>query len=295
MTFEPIDKSELSIGQPAPWSLYDSDRRLLLARGVVIESERQIEQLAERGLFRKLNIRDEGSKNEGRSDGTTAHREEFRTLDEIKLGIGDSLHLQSQAESSSVRYTVKLIGYLRGKGLIVTTPTQDGNVLLMRDGLSFVVRLFSGKSVYAFPASIFKVANVPYPHLHLTWPKQVKGLVIRRGARADVSLIAATSDSNGGAGAAKLDTLSTGGCSLFSTKRLGNPDDKIRIKFRVMVSDFEQYLDLEGTIRSVRVDTNVATAQQMHHGIQFTDLPSNDRVVLTAYVYHALFEEAAES
>lgn len=292
MTFEPVDKRELHIGQEVLWNLYDREHRLLLARGVIIETTRQIEQLAERGLFRKLNLHNKSDKLSERKDGGSDSRKEFKGLEEIKLAIGDSLHLQSQADKQSLRYAVKLIGFLRGKSVIVTTPTQDGSVLLMRDGLSFIVRLFSGKSVYAFPANIFKVANVPYPHLHLTWPKEVKGLVIRSGARVNVSLIAATTNAEGVNGAARLDDLSTGGCSLFSATRLGNPDDHIRLKFRITVSELEQYLDLEGIIRNVRLNPDITTAQQMQHGIQFVHLPPKDQIALTAYVYHALFEES---
>lgn len=290
MTFEPIDKLKLQIGQPVPWNLYDGERNLLLARGVTIESAQHIDQIASRGLFRKV-----GNNDESQGNTSAPSREELRPLEEIKLGIGDTLHLQSQSEGTPLRYAVKLIGYLRGKGLIVTTPLQDGKVLLMRDGQSFIVRLFSGKSVYAFPANIFKVANVPYPHLHLTWPKQVKGLVIRRGARANVNLIAATTDAKGNAGAARLENLSTGGCSLFSTTRLGNPDDRIRIKFRVLVSEVEQYLDLEGVVRSVQLNADIGAAQPMQHGVQFVNPPPSEQIALTAYVYHALFEEAASS
>jgi c-di-GMP-binding flagellar brake protein YcgR len=296
MPFEPIKESELRVGQAVPWSLYDRDRRLLLARGSIIESERQVAQLALRGLFRKLDIRPQTeTRTEDKPDHAAATREELRALDEIKLGIGDTLHLQSQSDTSPVRYSVKLIGYLRGKGIIVSTPTQDGKVLLMRDGQSFVVRLFSGKSVYAFPTTIFKVANVPYPHLHLTWPSQVTGVVGRGAPRARVNLIAAITDAKGRTGAATLDNLSTGGCALFSKSPLGNREERIRIKFRVVVSEVEQYLDIEGIIRSVQRDIEAGDNQPVQHGIQFVDLPPNDQLVLTAYVYHTLFEESAET
>lgn len=293
MPYERIKDDELHIGQPAPWSLYDQSHQLLLARGTVVESPRQLEQLMMRGLFRKLDLRDSvTSQPEARTDDPPT-REEIKALDEIKLSIGDTLHLQSQTEGTSVRYAVKLIGFLRGKGVIVSTPTQDGKVLLMRDGQSFVVRVFSGKSVYAFPTSIFRVTNVPYPHLHLTWPSQVKGLVVRRGARAKVSLIAAIRDARDKAGAASLGNLSTGGCSLTAKASLGAIADRLGIKFKVTINEVEQYIDLEGIIRSISHETDASGVAIIQYGIQFIDVPAGDQLALTAYVYHALFEESA--
>ena len=295
MPYERIKDNELHVGQPAPWSLYDQNNQLLLARGTVVESPRQLEQLMLRGLFRKLDIRDNvAPRPEARSEDPPT-REEIRGLDEIKLCIGDILHLQSQTEGTSVRYAVKLIGFLRGKGLIVSTPAHDGKVLLMRDGQGFVVRVFSGKSVYAFPTSIFKVTNVPYPHLHLTWPSQVKGLVVRRGARAKVSLIAAIRDARSKAGAANLGNLSIGGCSLSAKTSLGAIADRLGIKFRVTINEVEQYIDLEGIIRSISRETDASGVEVIQYGIQFVDVPAGDQLALTAYVYHALFEESASA
>ncbi|MCB1951901.1 MAG: flagellar brake protein [Zoogloeaceae bacterium] len=293
MPYERIKDNELQVGQPAPWSLYDQNNQLLLARGSTVESPRQLEQLMLRGLFRKLDIRDSAtSRPDTRSDDVPT-REEIKCLDEIKLTIGDTLHLQTQTEGGRVRYAVKLIGFLRGKGLIVSTPMQDGKVLLMRDGQGFVVRVFSGKSVYAFSTSTFKVANVPYPHLHLTWPREVRGLAVRSGARAKVKLIAAVRDASNKSGAASLSNLSTGGCSLSVKNSMGVISDRLGIKFRVTVNDVEQYIDLEGIIRSISHENDANGVDVIQYGIQFVDIPAGDQLALTAYVYRALFEESA--
>jgi hypothetical protein len=225
-----------------------------------------------------------------------ATREEERALEEIKLAIGDALHLQSQSEgSSATRYTVKLIGYLRGKGLIVTTPTQDGKFLLMREGQAFVVRLFSGKSAFAFPATIFKVANVPYPHLHLTWPGRVKGLIVRSGARARVNLIAAITDARGNQRSGLIENLSTGGCSLGSKDVCGRTDDHIQVSFRANLNEIEQVFQLDGVVRSVQQDVEHSDGASHQHGVQFVDMAQQDQLALTAFVYHKLFEESAGS
>ena len=296
MAYERVKEGELQVGEPVPWALYDAEERLLLARGVVIESDRQVQELMSRGLFRRLKL---ASPLAAAQQGQAPHeqpREELKGFEDIKLAVGDSFQLQGQSGSVTVRYYVKLIGYLRGKGIIVTTPTQDGKVLLMREGQSFIVRMFSGKSVYAFPTSVFKVANVPYPHLHLTYPSQVKGLVVRRGARVKVHLIAAAQDARGQTYAATLTNLSTGGCALLAKSPLGRKDEPISVRFRLYVNETEQYLYLSGVIRNVHGEAvEEGSTPMVQHGIQFTEVAPNDNMVLTAYVYQKLFEEAAEA
>jgi hypothetical protein len=49
----PVRKSEIELGKPLPFSIYDASRNLLLSRGVIVRSEHQIEALLERGLFRE--------------------------------------------------------------------------------------------------------------------------------------------------------------------------------------------------------------------------------------------------
>lgn len=228
-------------------------------------------------------------------EGAHRSKEESRALEDTKLAIGDTLQLQVQADGGQTRYYVKLIGYLPKKGVIVTTPTVDGRVLLMREGQSFVVRMFSGKSVYAFPSAVFKVANVPYPHLHLTYPSQVRGLVVRSGARVNVRLIAAV-QAGGASLSASLSNLSTGGAALRAKAPVGRSGDEISLKFRVVINGVEQYLILKGVIRNVTVEAGEADqGDVVLHGVQFVDVPHSEHVSLTAYVYQTLFEESNET
>lgn len=290
MSYVRINTGDIEVGKPVDWPLYDEKRQLLLARGVVVETESQKQALMERGLFRKLNLRETRLN----TDSGERPSDDLCAFDEIKLDIGDTLQLQVQNDSQ--RYYVKLIGYLKGKSVLVTTPTQDGKVLLMREGQAFVVRMFSGKSVYAFGTTIFKVANVPFPHLHLTYPSQVRGLVVRRGARARVNLIAAVSGTDGRSHAATIVDLSTGGAMLVAKAPMGVKEDRVAIKFRVVVNEIEEYLTIPAILRSVHATAAVEGERpQVHHGVQFEDMPHAEQVVLSAFVYRILFEESAEA
>lgn len=292
MSFVRISGDEIELGQPTPWALYDDRQQLLFARGAVFVTEAQRKALVERGVFRKQ-APDAGP---ARSEAAGGPAESLCVFEDIRLDIGDTLQLQSQGEGAQSRYYVRLIGYLKGRSIIVTTPTQDGKVLLMREGHGFVVRMFSGKSVYAFGTSIKKVANVPFPHLHLHYPAQVRGRIVRRGARARVNLIAAVTGPDGRTHAASLLDLSTGGALLVARQSVGGRGDHLLLKFRVVVNEVEEYLSIPVVLKSVHA---AATAEgevpQVSHGVQFEEIPHAQQVVLSAFVYRVLFEETAEA
>ena len=291
MSFVRISSGEVVIGRPMPWTVYDDRKQVLLEQGGIVESDRHKQALMERGVFR----RQPTSESRVGTEGGEKPTDSTCAFEEIKLDIGYTMQLQVQGDAAQTRYYVKLIGYLKGKSIIVSTPTLDGKVLLMREGQAFVVRMFSGKSVYAFGTTVSKVANVPFPHLHLSYPAQVRGLVVRRGARARVNLICAVAGADGRSHAASLVDLSTGGAMLTAKTPIGAKDDRLSIKFRVVVNDVEEYLTIPAILRSVHA-TAAAEGElpQVSHGVQFSELPHSEQVVLSAYVYRVLFEESAE-
>ena len=52
MDYVKISTSEVSVGQSLPWAVFDGHGKLLLRKGYVLSSQRQLDALMERGLFR---------------------------------------------------------------------------------------------------------------------------------------------------------------------------------------------------------------------------------------------------
>src|SRR5215469_2270581 len=48
-----VDKRWLAIGKPLPFSIYESQRKLLLAQGHVVESDRSLQRLLDHGTYYK--------------------------------------------------------------------------------------------------------------------------------------------------------------------------------------------------------------------------------------------------
>lgn len=293
-TYTPIPKSDIEIGKPLLWAVYNSDRQLLLKAGFVLETQSQLDALAEKGLYRSSHAGGNYPARNRPDDSAESIKKEHVpersiALEEVKLLIGDQLQIQSQGDQTEDRYYVKLIGYLKGKSVLVTAPQQDGNFCYIKEGRVFVVRFFSGKNAYAFTSSVVRATNVPFPHLHLNYPSQVKGLVIRSGERVNAKIICAVSvleDTATITAPGVLTNISVGGALLSSKKKLGEKNDLLTIKFRLFIRGIEFFMTIDAAICSVLTDE----AGDFLHGLRFAGLPNDIEIALTAYVYHKLVE-----
>ncbi len=293
----PLKRAEIEVGKPLPWDVFDHHHKLLLKRGFVLERQSQLDTLIEKGLFRERvggrgghasGKREAGDAGEGAASGDEAG-EHAVPFDEIKLSIGDPFQIQAQVEQAENRYYVKLIGYLRGKSVLVTVPEIDGRLCYVREGQAFVVRFFAGRNAYAFAANVLRSSTVPFPHMHLTYPSQVRGLVVRAGERVPVRIIcavAARDDTRTVTAAGLLTNLSVSGALLSAKTRLGEKGETISVKFRLAIREIEFLTAIDATIRSLAQDD----AGDFLHGIQFAGLPNDVVIALTAFVYHKLAE-----
>lgn len=216
-------------------------------------------------------------------------REGAQTLDQIKLNIGDSIQLQYQTGHEQARCFVTLIGYLEGKGIVVTNPVIDGNLMLVREGQNFVARLFSGKSAYAFSTSARRVTSAPYPHIHLEWPKEVRGMVVRQSARSRINIICHVTDRDGRGHACLARDISVGGALIAASDSLAGIDDPLILKFRVKIGSGEHTLSLSCRVRSINATRATADEKAtMLHGLAFDDLGDQDTLVISALLYQNL-------
>ena len=220
--------------------------------------------------------------------------ETFMPLEEARLQIGDVVSLQAVASDSTARYSVKLIGMARGRSVLVSTPMIDGKYLLMKEGQAFVLRGFSGKNAFAFATQILKNVNTPYPYLHLSYPREVKSLVVRKGSRADVMLICAVVDVDDPkrSAAGNIINISAGGALLVFREPFGEKGQTVIVKFKTMINGIEALLELKAAVRAVNVDRSGDGALPYRLGVQFTDITPENSIPLLAFVYQELLEQS---
>lgn len=297
----PVRKSEIELGKPLPFSVYDASRNLLLSRGVIVRSEHQIEVLLERGLFRESRRpRPEGApppgppeEGGGGAGGTAKPQEETLGFDAIKLMPDDTLQLQPLLEGQSERYTVRVIGVMKPKSVLVTAPMLEGKLIFVRDGQTFLVRAFSGLNVCAFKTRVLKAQLQPFPYLHLAYPGSVQAMRIRKAMRAPVNIIVAVHESEEGrqVGAGKLVDISVGGARMLSATQLGEKEQTLWLSFKVRLGDMEEYVKTPAVIRFVGDEEDEQGKPMRAHGLQFGELSQAQRLIIMNLVYQHLLKE----
>jgi c-di-GMP-binding flagellar brake protein YcgR len=302
----PVRAAELAVGKPLKESIYDWHGNLLLGQGCVIESQGQLEGLLDNGFVHdptwdlmpsvpketpplksvRANLEAAKSKPPLEPEHGTG-KEVVAAMDEVRWLVGETLYLQ-QIDNPNIRYTVKLIGFIKGKNVFVTAPVVDGKLEFVREGQIFVARAFSGKKAYAFAAATVKSVHTPHPYLILSYPREVRCTVVRRGARADVKIIASISIGQPErTAAATLTDLSTGGTSGVIKQVLGNKGEEGVVKFKVHAAGQDEYLSLKAILRSVAPSEN---GDGFKHGFEFVDVSIHDKLILSAFVHQTLAE-----
>lgn len=297
----PVNQAEVKIGQAVPWPVYDAWGNLLLESGGIVSNEAQLNDLLENGYCSDTLWTDVGkktttavasavnSKPETTPEKPTSelNKEAMIELDSVRWHVGEIFYLQVH-DNANLRYTVRLIGFVKNKSILVTAPMVDGKGALIRDGQTFIVRAFPGKRAYAFTASAVKSVFSPHAYLHLTYPKQVRSTTIRQNSRATVKIIAAvTIGEPEQTAAATLGDLSMGGSSGVIKKPLGKKNDIGTIKFKVNAAGNDEFLVLKVILRSV---SPTETGDEYRHGFEFIDVPTQAKLILSAFVHQTLAE-----
>jgi c-di-GMP-binding flagellar brake protein YcgR len=298
----PVRKAEIEIGKPLAFAIYDADHNLLLNRGVMVNSENQVEVLLEKGLFRER-VRErsghvaaklEEDKPPPMGVGAGKPQEEVLSFEAIKLMPGDALQLQPLLEGQTERFTVHVIGVMKPKSVLVTAPIVDGKMIFVRDGQTYLVRAFSGLNVCAFKSRVLKSQLQPFPYLHLSYPDSVQAMRIRKAMRAPASIIVAVHKDEDGRqiGAGKMVDISVGGAKMISPSQLARKGDTLWLSFKVKLGDMEEYVKTPVVIRSDGEEDDEQGKRMKTYGIQFGELEQSQRLIIMNLVYQHLLKES---
>lgn len=103
-----IQPGELQVGSTIKWPVYDATNRLLLKAGAIISSERQLESLLLRGMFRSVSERAEPEQPHKVVDTSSP----FDRLDDLMRRVPGMLLALSEAQDGSAERALKLVDEL---------------------------------------------------------------------------------------------------------------------------------------------------------------------------------------
>lgn len=219
------------------------------------------------------------------------------TFADMHLKPGQAIQLQLK-RTDQVRLYTLLVGYLTERAIIVTTPalSQIKDAYEVLEGDRFVCRAFSGRRAFAFTADVLRVAQIPFPHLYLSYPQQVEAVVIRKATRVpfqrEISVLKACAE--GGEPASHpvtLCDLSLTGAGLEAAPDLATTAEPLELVIPRNGSE-QEALKVKGVVRTGRLMEDVKEAPpRSHYGLEFVDLSEEHTRGLQEVIQQQLLDE----
>ncbi|MBI3526549.1 MAG: flagellar brake protein [Betaproteobacteria bacterium] len=208
-------------------------------------------------------------------------------FEDMRLKAGDRLQMQLPASVTHERPIVRLIGYLDKQCLLVTAPAGLGLQKPLMEGDRVIARVFMGQGAFGFVSFVDKVIRVPFDYLHLSFPKQIQGLMVRKAPRVKTE-IAATVETSSGNAEAHVSNLSATGMLLHSATALGANGDNLSVTLPLNLYDVKTELRLRGRIKAVSSAAIEGGGDEHRCGVEFLDLQPNETLILQSVVHHEL-------
>jgi hypothetical protein len=299
MNLVSISREELPVGSPFPWMIYDQDGNILMEQGAQLDTEDEIESLLALGPMRDTDVDTLGLD----ADLEGSDSASFAFAD-MRLRVGDRLQLQPPANVATERVMVKLIGYVENVSLLTTSPSINGLRVPLRDNDRVVVRVFANQNAFGFDTNVMRVNKLPYEYLHLEFPTRIQGAVIRKSPRIRTKLITNITqpDPTGEFQVGNPDyrqaglilNLSADGAQMQAKQVLAPKGGMLKVAFRVNLHDVDAVITVGAVVRSIIEHdplTNDIKANTVMHGMQFTEVSSNDHLILQSMIYQKMIEQ----
>ena len=242
MNFIPIQKSDLTVGQPLPWDLFDQTHQQIQKCGYIIKTASELKKLEESSIFHIQKPISEQTES-GKNKSDKINFEDMRLKVGHKLQIKLSVLSKGSGESNNNAYAATLIGYVQDSTLIITMPTSNqltGEPFLEGDQIQ--VRLFSGQCVFSFTVFVDKIIKLPFRYLHLSFPKDIWSQTIRKSRRIKCNIQASVADQSI---PFTITDLSITGAEISANASLGEVGTRIALSFTIKILDEEISLSIK--------------------------------------------------
>jgi hypothetical protein len=285
------------VGQPMPFSVYDVDGKLLLAKDLPVTSERMRDVVLSQGTYMALAEYDTGAAElptpprlapKAKVTGALAELRHRYANDDERSRFGLRIARDERSESFA-SFVVGVINERRY--VILTAPVNKyGATIPIAKGEVWLCRLFNATTVFRFMSRIVKVAHDPVPHLHIELPERIERRMVRKQPRALAALVATLHSPDGEA--TIIVDISTSGMRLaVDIDTQLEKDALVPICATFTLMEREYALTLNGRITATfgASDTNFPTVH--FYGVQLEGVDDTAALVLHAYVHEQLTHE----
>lgn len=208
-------------------------------------------------------------------------------FEDMRLKVGDRLQVQLPSTVAQDRQIVKLIGYVDKQCLLISAPSGPGFLKSLVEGDRIVVRVFSGQGAFGFVCFLDRIIRLPFEYLHLSFPREIQGLMIRKAPRVktDISL---SVDTSFGKVEAFVANLSATGMSLRTQALLGAKGDELSFTLPLALYDVKTEIKLRGKIRAITSIPLEGGGEEHQFGLELVDVRPEETLILQSVVHHEL-------
>lgn len=292
MNLQPVAIENIPIGKPLPWQLYDRNGYTLFARGEMVASRQQLENLLAEGLLRDVDALPRAKEAADWMEiKDLAPSEMFPPLG-IKPQAWERVQLRLLGRDAQTYYSARLIGYIKNLSILITTPVAAGSPVILADGEQVEVRMVTGSNIYVFHTAIQRLCISPAHYMHLEYPARVRVQKLRQSPWAKVSLSASVTGAQGAHEVAHIVNLSPDGAQIHTSRPVGVKGESLRLSFHAAMDELKTTLNLDALIQHVRPakpDQN-AGPEMLEYGIAFCNVSAGDALWLKGLVYRHIAE-----
>jgi hypothetical protein len=200
------------------------------------------------------------------------------------------LTFQLPSDFEPRKVNVEFYGRIPMQSIIISAPglglgaSQTWNNF---ESMPVTMQIIFGRSICLFKSSVMRYSPLPSPHLFLRYPQEAVTKSFRQALRVDAHIPASVTMPDGYTVPALITDLSGGGCALASGFILGQAGTRLKMAFRVKLSDNMRVITMPCVIRSIKGKLS----QQMRYGIEFDEAIDEPTVLaVKSYVYEHLAE-----
>jgi len=280
-----VEKDQIVVGQPLPFSIFSADGKLLLAAGRIVESDhaRQI-------------LLNHGTRGGARSDNNMPPRAAYDTAEhptvcplttfQNSYRRGNASHrfpLSMARNDTAEAFRTWVIG-VYDRIMVVAAPVRsNGALVAVIAGQAWLCRTFQATSAFRFHGTVLRVAFEPFPHVHVEVPLAVEERKIRNRTRVTV-LVGATLESPVAAPCILVDLSAGGGRIATASSVLLERDQPIRVAMTLGLAGSQYKLSLPAIVVRTFGSSDRQHPQVTFYGIKFEPLGEFESLVLHGFV-----------
>lgn len=209
---------------------------------------------------------------------------------DIHLNVGDTVYLEFSGVDTHGRASAVVLGWREGVSVMVTMPVVGDKPVQLFDGETLTLRVFTGRSAFAFQTVVRKAASLPFPYVHLNFPKRVHAVEIRSSPRSRVGMPATFSVAGRHMGLGTILDIGAAGALLDTGKVLDKSVDALQLAFSFELHSVPVSLDLHARILGMKGYSSKGEQPCVQYRLAFDQMQPNDRLILSSLVWFQMYE-----